>query len=68
MKKPEELKSLDSSQEKFQSAYTIQGKGVGKLELDKALNSTEFRKATKELVKKIKAGYPNLNEANTNGQ
>lgn len=65
MKKQKALNDLNSSQKNFQSAYTIHGKGVGRLELDKALESTEFRKATKELVKKINAAYPNLKDAKT---
>lgn len=65
MTKEQELKILDGSHRKFKSAYKIEGRGVGKLELDRALESAEFRKATKELVKRIHAAYPNLKEAKT---
>ncbi|WP_339677480.1 hypothetical protein [uncultured Zhongshania sp.] len=51
------MKKTPSSQNTFQAAYSIRGKGVGHLELEKALQSKEFTDATKKLAKQIKAAY-----------
>lgn len=39
--------------EQFDRAYSIEGKGVGKLQLEKAAKSDSFKKKTKTLVKEI---------------
>ncbi len=57
-KKLEASINRDDAKSKFRSAYTIHGRGVGKLELSKAMTSVEFRRSAKELVRKIHISYP----------
>lgn len=67
MKNEKTTKNVELSKAKatFQAAYSIHGRGVGKLELDKAVKSKEFRNAAKKLVEKIHVTY--AKKANAGG-
>ncbi len=59
-KDSEELEQqyLELLRKNFRSAYNVHGKGVGKLEIDKALTSRAWTHATRKLVKDLRNTYP----------
>lgn len=54
----ERNKELRQEKKGYTDVYVVRGRGVGHLDIHKAVESEAFRKATRETIKKIDARHP----------